>query len=291
MNDSKLLQYIKHIGGLISHFIFIFYFLFTIFPLYWIFSLAFKGKKAIKTTPPPIIFKPTLENFRVILVDIFKEGAARGAVNIPEAIFNTTLIVGISVFISIIVGLPAAYALAKKTFAGKDDIAFTILSIRFAPLLAVIVPLLEIYRRFQLQDTYLGMILVYQLITLPMVVWILRSFFEDIPQAIIDSSEIDGANIWEKFRYILIPMVKPGIAASAILSFIFGWHQLSLPLVLGGSRTKTITLAMQGFIGHEEVLWGQMAAAVVVSSLPALLVAAVFSKYIVRGITLGAVKE
>jgi len=289
----KYLKYFirKIIKGKISHFLFIIYFLTAVFPLFWIFTMAFKTPAAIRAVPPRILFSPTLENFREAFLQIIFEGAGRGQVNIPVAIINSTIIVGAAVTISVLLALPAAYALAKKSFKGKENIAFTILSIRFAPFLVVIVPLLNVYRNFGWNDTFLGMILSYQLITLPMTVWILRSFFEDIPDAIIESAEIDGASLLDKFRYIFIPIIKPGIAASVIISFIFGWHQLTLPLVLGGSNTRTVTLAMQGFIGHERVLWGQMAAGILVASIPAVLVAAFFSKYIVRGITLGAVKE
>ena len=279
------------IKGKISHLLFILYLFITVFPLFWIFSMAFKTPSAITAIPPRIIFSPTFANFREAFVKIILEGADRGQVNVPEAIFNSTIIVGAAVVISVILALPAAYAFAKMSFKGKENFAFTILSIRFAPFLVVIVPLLEIYRGLGWNDTYLGMILSYQLITLPMTVWILRSFFKDIPDAIIESAEIDGASLFDKFRFIFIPILKPGIAASIIISFIFGWHQLTLPLILGGSNTRTVTLAMQGFIGHERVLWGQMAAGILVASIPAILVAAFFSKYIVRGITLGAVKE
>lgn len=277
-----------------SHSLFVLYLLFSLFPLYWIITLSLKPRDAIIQIPPPFLFSATIANFKNILIDVFAGGESIGTssrVNIPITIMNSSIIVGASVAFSLIVGIPAGYAFAKKNFLGKENIAFTILSIRFAPALMVIVPLLAIFRNLGLVDTYIGMIFAYQLITLPMVVWIMRSFFEDIPDSIIESAEIDGSNIFQKFIYVLIPMAKPGIGASATLSFIFAWQQLTFPLILGGTNTEMVTLGMLGFIGYERVMWGNMAAAIVISVLPTLLIAAFFQQYIVSGMTLGAVKS
>ncbi len=290
---SKITEFFGYLGRYISHLLFSLYLLFTLFPLVWIISLSFKPHKAIIQQPPPLLFNPTIANFKAILIDVFTEQTvhASSRINIPMTLLNSTVISGFAVTLSLIVGIPAAYAFAKLTFVGKEDIAFTILSIRFAPALMVIVPMLAIFRRMGLVDTYIGLIFAYQLITLPMVVWIMRSFFEDIPDSIIESAEIDGANIFQKFSSVLIPIVKPGIGASATLAFIFAWHQLTFPLILGGSSTRTVTLGMLGFIGYERVMWGNMAAAIVIATIPTLLVAAFLQKYIVRGITMGAVKS
>jgi multiple sugar transport system permease protein len=175
-------------------------------------------------------------------------------------------------------------------FRFKEDFAFTFLSLRFAPELFIVVPLFSLFVRLQLTNTYLGLILAYQLVTFPLTVWMMRSFFEDVPREIEEAVLIDGGSRFTAFRMIVGHIALPGLAASAVLSFIFAWNSYALPLVLAGPDTQVVTSAILSYIKFANVEWGQLAAGAVVSILPGLLVATLLLRYVIRGMTAGTVK-
>ena len=189
-----------------------------------------------------------------------------------------------------VVGVPAAYALARYNFKGKEDLAFTFLSFRFAPELVVIIPLSVLYRKLGLYDTFAGIIWVYQLVTLPLLIWVLRSYFEDVSPDIEQAAMVDGYSWWRIFLRILLPLVRPGLAASALLAFIFAWNSFIFPLVLGGSNVSTVTVAALGYISSAQGFFNRMAAASVISSIPQMLLALSIQRYLIRGLSFGAVK-
>lgn len=257
------------------------YVCFALGPIAWIVLMSFKTGADIIAYPPPVLnFKPTLANYQSILsqpdfLDPFK---------------NTLIVTGGSLLLTGLIGLPAAYALATMKFRFKEDFAFTFLSLRFAPELFVVVPLYSLFVRLQLTNTYIGLILAYQLITFPLMVWMMRSFFEDVPREIEEAVLIDGGTRFTAFRMIAGHIALPGLAASAILSFIFAWNSYALPLVLAGPDTQVVTSAILGFIKFADVEWGNLAAGAVVSILPGLLVATLLLRYVIRGMTAGTVK-
>lgn len=254
---------------------------FALAPILWIVSMSFKHGNEIIAYPPPILnFRPTLANYEKILsqpdfLDPFK---------------NTLIVTGGSLLLTALVGLPAAYALATMKFRFKEDFAFTYLSLRFAPELFIVVPLFSLFVRLQLTNTYLGLILAYQLITFPLMVWMMRSFFEDVPREIEEAVLIDGGSRFTAFRMIVGHIALPGLAASTVLSFIFAWNSYALPLVLAGPDTQVVTSAILSYIKFANVEWGQLAAGAVVSILPGLLVATLLLRYVIRGMTAGTVK-
>jgi multiple sugar transport system permease protein len=257
------------------------YTLFALAPILWIVSMSFKHGNEIIAYPPPILnFRPTLANYETILsqpdfLDPFK---------------NTLIVTGGSLLLTALVGLPAAYALATMKFRFKEDFAFTFLSLRFAPELFVVVPLFSLFVRLQLTNTYLGLILAYQLITFPLMVWMMRSFFEDVPKEIEEAVLMDGGSRFTAFRMIVGHIALPGLAASTVLAFIFAWNSYALPLVLAGPDTQVVTSAILSYIKFANVEWGQLAAGAVVSILPGLLVATLLLRYVIRGMTAGTVK-
>jgi len=165
------------------------------------------------------------------------------------------------------------------------------LSFRFLPELAVILPIYILYNRFNLFDTYYGLIWIYQLITLPLFVLIMRSFFQDIPQDIIDAAYVDGASPMKTLIRVVMPLCGPGIAAASILCFIFAWNSFQFALILGASRTQPITIGLLTYISFQEIQRGRMAAAATIGIIPSIIFAIISHKFIVRGLTLGAVKE
>jgi multiple sugar transport system permease protein len=208
----------------------------------------------------------------------------------PRYFLNTLIVASATVAVSLVLGTFAAYSLARFSFRFKEDIAFTFLSFRFAPELMVILPLYIVFQKMGLIDSFAGLTMAYQLITLPFLIWVLRGFFEEIPREIEQAARADGYTWWGVFRKISLPLVKPGIAAVVILSFIFAWNNFIFAMILGGERTQTVTLGILGFIGYERVLWGHMAAATMICVIPELILAFLVQQYIVRGLTFGAVK-
>lgn len=266
------------------------YSIFALFPLLWVILMSFKSHADIVTPTPKLIFSPSLENYKAILFGFKNIHYETSRTDFLLYFKNSCIITSLAVALSLIAGVPAAYALARFRFRLKNDIAFTFLSFRFAPEIAVIIPIYMLYQRFHLYNTYIGLILVYQLITLPLIVWIVRGYFEDISVEIEQAAQLDGYSWWGVFTKIAIPLVKPGLASTAILAFIFAWNNFIFGLILGAKETFPTTVGTLGFISYESVLWGQMAAATVITILPPLILAIFIQKYLVRGLTMGAVR-
>jgi len=265
------------------------YFLFALFPIFWMVLVSLKSGPELFTTR--FVFHPTLENYYAILFG--DPRAAAGVVarqEFPKYFLNSLIVSIGAVIVSLLVGVPAAYALARYRFRGKEDLAFTFLSFRFAPELVVIIPLSVLYRQLGLYDTYWGIIWVYQLVTLPLLIWVLRSYFEDISPDIEQAAMVDGYPWWRIFWTILLPLVRPGLAAAALLAFVFAWNNFIFPLVLGGSNVQTVTVAALGYISSAQGFFNRMAAASVISSIPQIILALSIQRYLIRGLSFGAVK-
>ena len=267
------------IGNIAYWICFALFAIFTLFPIVWVGLMAFKTPVDIISVPPKFFFTPTLDNFREVL--------SQG--DFLNYYRNTFIIAAGAVALTLVVGTPAAYVLARYDFRFKEDLAFTFLSFRFAPELAVIIPLFVIFQQLQLYDSYLGLILIYQAITLPLLIWLMRGYFEDVPKDIEQAAKVDGAGWWEIFTRISIPLVLPGIAAAAVLAFIFSWNALVFGLVLGGRETYPVTIGLLGYMGYQNVDWGPMAAATLVTIVPEFILASFVLRSLVRGLTFGAV--
>lgn len=260
------------------HFLLGLWALFALFPLVWMLIITFKKDEEMYDTV--FLFTPTLENYREVLLhsDYFK------------AFLDNIIVSSGAVLLSVVVGVPAAYALARFKFRAKEDIAFTILSFRFAPEILVILPLFMAYQYLGLLDTHLGLIWVYQLITMPLLIWVLRGYFEEISVEIEQAAQLDGYGPFEIFKDILLPLIKPGLVASALLAFIFAWNNFSFPLFLTGSAVETVTVSSLKYLASDTVHYGQMAVAAAIAALPEILMAIVIQKHLVRGLSFGAVK-
>lgn len=279
------------ISGHAMNAVLILYFICALFPVLWVFSLAFRTRPEILSWPPTFVFKPTMENFRSLFSGLTGGTVGSSTVYFLRNFANSLIISFGSVIISIIVGVPATYAIARFTFRGKEDLAFTILSFRFAPELIVIIPVYIFFQRLGLLDTYTGLIWVYQLITLPMIVWILRGYIEDVSPELEEACRLDGYGRFRTFWRIVLPLIRPGIAASGLLAFIYAWNNFVFAVLLGGSRTAPVTVGAMQFISADALRYGDMAAAIVLAAVPALALALYAQKHLIRGLSLGAVKE
>jgi multiple sugar transport system permease protein len=257
-------------------------------PILWIVMMSFKNKADVISVPPKFIFTPTLDNYRALFSG-GGEGQMAGSTFLSY--FKNSLIIAAgAVGLSVLIGLPAAYALARFRFKMRETLAFTYLSFRFVPEITIILPLYVIYQKLGLYNTYFGLILVYQLITLPLIVWMMRSYFEEIPVAIEQAAHTDGYSWFGAFTKLVLPLAAPGVAASVVLAFIFSWNNFVFGLMLGGQSTQPVTVGLMSFMAYNEVLWGQMAAATVVTILPEIILALLVQPYMIRGLTFGAVK-
>ena len=225
-------------------------------------------------------FTPTLSNYQEVLIgtDYFK------------AFLQNLVVAGGAVLLTVVAGVPAAYGLARYNFKNKEDIAFTILSFKFAPEILVILPVFLIFQKIGLYDTYFGLIWVYQLITMPLLIWVVRGYFEDVSVEIEQAAQLDGYRWYEIFFKILVPLVKPGLVSSALLAFIYAWNSFTFPLILTGFNVQTITITSLRYIASDSVHYGQVAVAATVAILPEIIACLFIQKHLVRGLSFGAVK-
>jgi multiple sugar transport system permease protein len=264
--------------------------LFFLFPLFWVVLMSFMSNADILRNPPSPFFSPTLHNYIALVSGQLHTNVGTQTVNYMLNLFNSTVLSAFSVILSLILGVPAAYAFARYKFRLGEDMAFTLLSFRFAPPLLVLLPLLMIFQSIGLYDTYFGLVWVYQLITLPLVLWIVRGYFEDVSEDIELAYRLDGHSWLSTFFHISIPLAKPGIAAAALLSFIFAWNNFIFALILGSSGVQPVTVGAFAFVTASAIEYGQVAAALVFSIVPTLVLATFTQRYLVEGLSLGAIK-
>ncbi|MDJ0395735.1 carbohydrate ABC transporter permease [Rhodococcus sp. G-MC3] len=263
------------------------WFVFSLFPIVWMVLLALKSDA--EQTSTYFSFTPTLENFGTVLS---QRGTDLTSVDFTSSLLTSLINCGGAVIVSLVIGIPAAYAAGRWQYKGSNDLMFQMLSFRFAPELMVIVPLFVIYNQIGLFDTKVGMIWVLQLVTMPLVVWILRSYFQDLPEDLEQAALLDGYTRSRAFVMVALPLVRPGIAAAALLAFIFAWNNYVFPLILSDSNASTVTVAITKYLGGGgQAYYNLTAAAAVIAALPPLILALTIQRYLVRGLSFGAVKS
>jgi len=264
--------------------------IFFMFPIIWIFGMSFQTNETILRVPPSFMAEPSLINYRGLISGQLETAAGSLKVDFMGNLFNSLFLSTASVIVALILGVPAAYAFARLKFRGSEDIAFTLLSFRFAPPLLVLLPLTIYFQKIGLADTYFGLIWVYQLICLPLILWIVRGYFEDIPADVEYAYRIAGHDFWATFRRIALPLAGPGIAAAGLLAFIFAWNNFVFALVLASADKQPVTVGALAFITASGIQYGQVAAGIVLSIAPTLALALYAQRYLVEGLSLGAVK-
>ncbi|MEM7044824.1 MAG: carbohydrate ABC transporter permease [Pseudomonadota bacterium] len=264
--------------------------LFFLFPIFWVFLMSFQTNQDILRMPPSLFFTPTLDNYVALISGKLETNAGTLEIKFMGNLLNSFILASCSVALSIVLAIPAAYAFARYKFRLGEDIAFTILSFRFAPPLLVLVPLLSYFQMIGLVNTYIGLIWVYQLITLPLILWITRGYFEDISEDIEHAHRIDGHGWLKTFLKIAVPLALPGIAAAALLAFIFAWNNFVFALILASADKQPVTVGALAFVTASGIQYGQIAAALILSIIPTLIFAIAAQRYLVEGLSLGAVK-
>ena len=264
--------------------------LFFMFPIFWIGLMSLQTNETILRSPPSMIFTPTLQNFQALITGRLETEAGSLDIAFMGNLWNSVLLSVGSVAVALLLGVPAAYAFARHKFRGSEDIAFTLLSFRFAPPLLVLLPLTLYFQQIGLANTYIGLIWVYQLICLPLILWIVRGYFEDISPDVEHAYRIAGHSWWSTFRRIALPLAGPGIAAAGLLAFIFAWNNFIFALVLASADKQPVTVGALAFVTASGIQFGQIAAAIVLSITPTLALALYAQRYLVEGLSLGAVK-
>ncbi|NPV53948.1 MAG: carbohydrate ABC transporter permease [Firmicutes bacterium] len=252
-----------------------------LFPILWMLGISLKTRIDALAMPPRWFFRPTLENYKLVFANSdFLHG------------FENSLIIAVcSLALVLAAGVPAAYALARFKFTRKKDIAFWILSTRMAPPVSVLIPFYLMFRSVGLTDTKFALVIMHVTINLALVIWVMRSFFQEIPRELEEAALIDGCTPLSAFTRIVLPLSANGIVATAILGFVFSWNELMFALVLAGGGAKTAPAFVCNYISYQEIIWGQLAASGVIVSVPVLIFIGMVQKYLVRGLALGALKQ
>ncbi len=251
--------------------------LIVLFPFLWMLTSSFKTQVDIISWPPKFFFAPTLHNYQ----KVFEEQ------DFLKYFLNSTIVGVVSVGLSLVLGLPAAYSIAR--YAQKKLAVFILLA-RLMPGISFLVPWYIVFSRLNLMDSYIALILSHMLIALPIVVWIMSTYFDTIPREMEESAMVDGATRQYAFFAIILPLSGPGIITATTLSFIFSWNNFMFSQVLSMEKTKTLPIAVYNFLSYAEVDWGGVMAAAVAIMTPAIILTMIFQKYVVKGLTMGAVK-
>ena len=253
--------------------------LFFLFPIYWLFMISFKTPAEIYSYPPQ--WWPGQLQFNSYIV-LFKDGDA-------VTVWNSLVIAGSSTVLAMFLGTICAYSLARfKT--GGDNLANWIISQRMVPPVAVVFPIFLLYVWLHWVDTYIGIVLLYTAFNLPYVIWMMRGYIIDIPLALEESALVDGCTRWQVIWKVVFPMCRAGLFATAIFTFVFAWNEFLFALVLTRTEVTTYTVQVTRYFGGQSNFWAKISAMSVLGTLPIFVVVAFMQRYLVRGISLGAVK-
>lgn len=253
--------------------------LLVFFPILWTLLTAFKTEADAAATPPIFVFQATLDNFRAVF-----------DANYLSYFENTTLLAGGSTLLALVLGLPAAYSLAFHPSRHTPKVLSWVLSTKMLPAVGALIPLIVIYKRVSLFDSRVGMILLYAAFNLPLVIWMMRSFFADLPKEILEAAVVDGAGFLRIMTRIVLPLTAPGLAATALLSVIFSWNEFLLAVNLTSANAGTLPVFISSFMTSEGLFFAKMSAASTLAVAPVILAGWLAQRSLVRGLTFGAVK-
>jgi multiple sugar transport system permease protein len=254
--------------------------LWTLVPIAWMVLSSLKPSGDLTADPPTLSFSPTLEHYRALF---------GGANDIGGYVVNSLWAAGMSTVIAVALGCVAGYGLARSHFRGKDHVAFWIISTRMAPIAAVILPLFVIFRGLHLLGTTWGLVLAYLTFNLPFAIWIMNSFFAELPPTLEEAALLDGASRWQAFHKVALPLVLPGVATTAILCLVFSWNDYAFAATFSGPDSQTLPIAASQLVTQTEIDWGQLTAIGTIVVAPMIVVGLVVRRWLVTGLTLGAV--
>ncbi len=252
-----------------------------LFPLVWVLGLSLKTRLQVFADPPLFVWSPTLENYATVLQRS----------DFVQAFVNSMVVSTGAVMLSLCVGVPAAYAIARFPFRGRTFLFFGLLAMRMLPPIAVLLPMYILFSKLGLTTTRFSVILAYTTFSLPLVVWIMRGFFEDLPRELEESAWVDGASRQAAFVHVVLPLIRPGLVAASILCLQLAWNDFLFAAVLTNNNSRTLPVLMAAFTGGDSGTdWGGMTASGVLVILPVIIFSFAAQRHLVAGLSSGAVK-
>ncbi|MDA8219464.1 MAG: carbohydrate ABC transporter permease [Dehalococcoidales bacterium] len=253
--------------------------LIVMFPFIWLLQMSFRQTLDINAWPPKIFFQPTLESYNLLRVGAF-----------PKSFLNSAISSVVTTVLSMVLGVPCAYALSRARFSSDRQISLWVLATRMAPPIAFTIPFFLAYRYLEWTDTIGGLVLIYLTFNLALVIWMMRVFFDSVPRAMEEAAYIDGASVWGTFLKVTLPLSAPGLGATGVFCFLFAWNDFFYALILTRSEAMTAPVAIVNFMQYEGWEWGKIAAGGTLVMLPVVVFSLLVRNYLVRGLTAGAVK-
>lgn len=248
-------------------------------PFLWLLLMSLKSDADIFAMPPKLVFRPTGEHYLAVWKSEF-----------PRALWNSTVVSVATTILALLLGVPGAFALSRADARATGLVSLWILATRMAPPIAFTLPYFLAYRHLGLLDTRTGLVVIYLTFNLSLVIWMMRSFFNATPRSLDEAARIDGAGVWQAFLRINLPLAAPGLAATAILCFLFSWNDFFFALILTRIEATTAPVAVVNFLQYEGWEWGKIAAAGTMVMLPVLVFSLLVRRYLVRSLTAGAVR-
>ena len=251
------------------------------FPVLWALLTSFKTERDVLAYPPTVIFTPTLRNYADVLF---------GSASLLPNLLSSVIVAGVSTFVTLLLAIPAAYALARLELPAKRASGFYVLATQMLPPVGLIIPYYLVLQKAGMLDTYSGLIVIYLTFSLPFAIWLMVSYFEDIPREMEEAALLDRAGRFRALWYVILPQVRGGIAVTTIFVFLNAWNEFLFAVVLGGNRVRPVTVAMFNYISVEQTLWAKLAAGAMLAMAPVILLGLLAQRHIVKGLTVGAVK-
>jgi ABC-type glycerol-3-phosphate transport system permease component len=252
-----------------------------VFPVLWGLITSFKTERDVLAYPPVWLFKPTLDNYREVIF---------GASSILPNLWSSFVVATSATVLSMLIAIPAAYALGRLRYPAKRASGFYVLVTQMLPPIGLIIPYYLVLQKLGALDTYSGLSVIYLTFALPFAIWLMVSYFEDVPFEMEEAALLDRAGRLRALWYVILPQVRGGIAVTTIFVFLNAWNEFMFAVVLGGNRVRTVTVAMFNFISVEQTQWAKLAAAAMLAMLPVILIGFFAQRHIVKGLTVGAVK-
>lgn len=272
---------LKGFGSAVKFILFVSMILIWVFPVIWVILTSFKSRTDIFTLPPKIFFSPLFEHY----IEAFVRSS-----DITHGTFNSILVATATTIITLLVAVPAGYAFSRVAFRFRSQLSFFSLMTQMAPPMGMIIPYFFILSRTDMLDSYTGLIAIHMTLTVPFSIWLMITYFQDIPVSLEESAAIDGASPFTTFFRVVLPTAWGGVGVTAIFAFIESWNEFLYAVVLTGSHTKTVPVAIFSFLTTEESLWGPFTATGVTIMAPVILVALFAQRQMIKGMTLGATK-
>ncbi|MGC4935447.1 carbohydrate ABC transporter permease [Gordonia sp. DT30] len=249
------------------------------FPVLWMVLTAFKKESDAATSPPTFFFTPTLDQFR----NVFDAGIGTPLLNSLFATVASTILV-------LVLGVPAAFALSLRPVRKTKDALFFFISTKMLPIVAAIIPLYVIVGKMGMLDNVWTLVILYTAMNLPIAVWMMRSFFLEVPGELLEAASIDGASLWTSVREVILPLISPGIAATALICVIFSWNEFFFAVNMTAVNGQTMPVFLTGFMSGQGLYWAQLSAASVLAALPVVICGWIAQNKLVRGLSFGAIK-